>query len=228
MHHLTSLPHTQPCTRRPGRPRGLDRGKKWEPAVSRVLSRTVIHLGRPSPDASSSLPGCDAGHTMHPYLALLRTGFTLPRTVTSRAVRSYRTISPLPVPGEPDHRRYIFCGTFRRLAPPRRYLASCPMEPGLSSTSEDAATAWPTPALLVRRRARERKTPQGLGRHGPCWPRSARRHEEGKSDVQKTRETGRKLSSATNSIIRAIRQAPNHPRPRLVASRPPRLPVDGF
>ena len=32
-----------------------------------------------------------------------------------------------------DHRRYIFCCTFRRLAPPRRYLALCPMEPGLSS-----------------------------------------------------------------------------------------------
>jgi len=32
-------------------------------------------------------------------------------------------------------RRYIFCGTFRRLAPPRHYLAPCPMEPGLSSLS---------------------------------------------------------------------------------------------
>ena len=31
-----------------------------------------------------------------PYLVLLRAGFTLPRTVTSRAVRSYRTFSPLP------------------------------------------------------------------------------------------------------------------------------------
>jgi hypothetical protein len=30
-------------------------------------------------------------------------------------------------------RRYIFCCTFRRLSPPRRYLAPCPMEPGLSS-----------------------------------------------------------------------------------------------
>ncbi len=30
------------------------------------------------------------------YLALLQVGFTLPRAVTSRAVRSYRTISPLP------------------------------------------------------------------------------------------------------------------------------------
>jgi len=30
-------------------------------------------------------------------------------------------------------RRYIFCCTFRRLAPPRCYLAPCPVEPGLSS-----------------------------------------------------------------------------------------------
>jgi len=30
-------------------------------------------------------------------------------------------------------RRYVFCGTFRGLAPPRRYLAPRPVEPGLSS-----------------------------------------------------------------------------------------------
>jgi len=30
-------------------------------------------------------------------------------------------------------RRYIFCGTCRRLTPPRHYLAPCPMKPGLSS-----------------------------------------------------------------------------------------------
>jgi hypothetical protein len=29
---------------------------------------------------------------------LLRVGFTVPRTVTGRAVRSYRTFSPLPAP----------------------------------------------------------------------------------------------------------------------------------
>ena len=34
---------------------------------------------------------------MNPYLTLLRVEFTVPRTVTSRAVRSYRTLSPLPV-----------------------------------------------------------------------------------------------------------------------------------
>ena len=36
---------------------------------------------------------------MNPYLALLRVEFTVPRTVTSRAVRSYRTLSPLPEGG---------------------------------------------------------------------------------------------------------------------------------
>ena len=35
--------------------------------------------------------------------------------------------------GHKGRRRYIFCGTFRGLTPPRRYLASCPAEPGLSS-----------------------------------------------------------------------------------------------
>ena len=34
---------------------------------------------------------------------------------------------------EDDNRRYIFCGTFHGLTPPRRYLAPCPKEPGLSS-----------------------------------------------------------------------------------------------
>jgi hypothetical protein len=31
-----------------------------------------------------------------PYLVLLQVGFTMPRSVATRAVRSYRTISPLP------------------------------------------------------------------------------------------------------------------------------------
>ena len=54
------------------------------------------------------------------------------RPVARLAVRSYRTISPLPrIPR--DRSAVSFCCTFRRLAPPRRYLAPCPVEPGLSS-----------------------------------------------------------------------------------------------
>jgi len=37
-------------------------------------------------------------YLMNPYLALLRVEFTMPQTVASRAVRSYRTLSPLPDP----------------------------------------------------------------------------------------------------------------------------------
>ena len=33
-----------------------------------------------------------------PYLVLLRVGFTVPPSVATDAVRSYRTFSPLPVP----------------------------------------------------------------------------------------------------------------------------------
>ena len=96
--------------------------------VSRVLSRTVIHLGCASPRTSSGLPGNSAGRAIVPLFGLAPGGVCPATTVASRAVRSYRTISPLPLAG-----RYSFCGTFRRLAPPRRYLALCPVEPGLSS-----------------------------------------------------------------------------------------------
>ena len=90
-----------------------------------------------------------------PYLVLLRVGFTVPRHVTTRAVRSYRTFSPLPRPVSRT-RRYIFCGTFRGLAPPRRYLAPCSQEPGLSSrrrrfTPPRQAIARPTPATTITR-----------------------------------------------------------------------------
>lgn len=87
-------------------------------------------------------------YLMNPYLALLRVEFTVPRTVASRAVRSYRTLSPLPDPAYAGHRRFALCCTGRGLAPPRRYLAPCPMEPGLSS---------PPPVSLRRRTTTKRR-----------------------------------------------------------------------
>lgn len=113
------------------------RTRKREPAVSRVLSGTIIHLGQSSPTASSNLPGsplgtggADCPHTplfglapggvyraavcCHPRGALLPHLFTL-AGVQSTLGRS------------------VFCGTFHGLTSSRRYLAPCPMEPGLSS-----------------------------------------------------------------------------------------------
>jgi len=43
------------------------------------------------------------------------------------------------------HRRFALCCTGRRLAPPRRYLAPCPVEPGLSSPClRRQRLPWPT------------------------------------------------------------------------------------
>jgi len=48
-------------------------------------------------------------------------------------VRCYRTVSPLPVPGHPGHRRSVFCGTVLHVTATHVSRAPCPMEPRLSS-----------------------------------------------------------------------------------------------
>ena len=86
------------------------------------------------------------------YLALLRAGFTMPSMSPSRRCAltvptlpagiptSRDTFSPLPAFGcgrsmlRPyDGGLCVFCGTFRRVAPPGCYPAPCPVESGLSS-----------------------------------------------------------------------------------------------
>jgi len=59
----------------------------------------AISLGRSFPTGSSTLPGAghEPGRLIAPYLGLLAVGFAVPRLSPGRAVRSYRTVSPLPV-----------------------------------------------------------------------------------------------------------------------------------
>ncbi len=76
-------------------------------------------------------PQCGSHHR-GPIWSCSERGLPSPQTVTSCAVRSYRTFSPLPAILR-LLRRFTLCCTFRRLAPPRRYLAFYPVEPGLSS-----------------------------------------------------------------------------------------------
>jgi hypothetical protein len=108
--------------------------------ISRVLSWTAIHLGCTSPHTSSDLPGNGAGHTLVPLFGLAPSG-------VCRAAKCYHPRGALlphlfTLTGAlAALRRSIFCGTFRRFAPPRHYLAPCPLEPGLSSLSKkDNAT----------------------------------------------------------------------------------------
>ena len=75
------------------------RRESWP--VSRVLSRTAIHLGERLPYRSSNLPRSRAGRAYAPLFDLAPGGVFPATPVTRRAVRSYHTISPLPGSHEP-------------------------------------------------------------------------------------------------------------------------------
>ena len=64
-----------------------------------------------------------------PYLVLLRVGFTVPPLLPAARCALTAPFHPY----SKSLKRYIFCCTFHRLTPSRCYLASFPLEPGLSS-----------------------------------------------------------------------------------------------
>jgi len=66
--------------------------------------------------------------------------------VTKHAVRSYRTLSPLPT-----NRRSTLCCTFRWLAPPGHYPASCFPEARtfLTLNKEPAIARFPNAVLSI-------------------------------------------------------------------------------
>ena len=64
--------------------------------ISRVLSRVIIPLGCVSPHISSDLPESRAGYTLGFLVGLAPGGVYHAVGVTTNAVRSYRTFSPLP------------------------------------------------------------------------------------------------------------------------------------
>jgi hypothetical protein len=96
------------------------------------------------------------------------TGRGLPaRPVTRRAVRSYRTIAPLPA----SPPAVCFCGPVLGVAPTGRYPAPCPMVPGLSSTGDPPYDAGPAavarPAPVTSYHARQ---PSSTCAAGGCRP----------------------------------------------------------
>jgi len=122
--------------------------------VSRVLSRAVIPLGSPSPWTSSGLPGSARGSALRRPLLKDRRGF--PIWPCSRWGLPCRRVLPLtrcaltapfhPCRSREGLGRSALCCTFRGLAPPRRYLAPDPPEPGLSSTCAIAGKGSDCPA----------------------------------------------------------------------------------
>ncbi len=108
--------------------------------ISRVLftrwyEQMVISLGRLSPAISCGLPAARTTRAgSRCLLGLAPTGGCRATPVTRRAVGSYPTFSPLPF----GYKGGLFSvALFRRLTAPRRYLAVCPVELGLSSMGLD-------------------------------------------------------------------------------------------
>src|SRR2546426_8302161 len=105
----------------------------------------VISLGWLSPAISCGLPAARTTRAGSRCLfGLAPTGGCRAAPVTGRAVGSYPTVSPLPF----GYKGGLFSvALFRRLTAPRRYLAVCPVELGLSSMDpycRSTATTGPT------------------------------------------------------------------------------------
>ena len=88
----------------------------------------IIPLGPRSPSGSSSRPGGSSrevrrdGRPLPPYLALLRMGFTVPPPLPAERCALTAPFHPC----RPFGRRFVFCGTFLRVAATGCYPACCP------------------------------------------------------------------------------------------------------
>ena len=110
-----------------------DESRANKPSSVPAEAGGVISLGPASRPVSSSLPGTVTERaTPRPLFGLAPGGVCHATRVTTCPVRSYRTLSPLPVL-RGSHRRSALCCTFRRRTTPGRYPAPCPAELGLSS-----------------------------------------------------------------------------------------------
>ncbi len=146
-HALLSVVHRESAVGF-GKKKAAEHGRKPD-SVPEAVSRSraaPIPLGPALPQDSCGhrkdrSPGAPTPKGRLPS-ALLQVGFTVTPPVTRRPVRSYRTLSPLPV--RRAGRRFAFCGTFLRLSPTGRYPAPFPEESGLSSdTTRMPASASP-------------------------------------------------------------------------------------
>src|SRR5438034_3205502 len=131
----------------------------------------VISLGWLSPATSRGLPAAPATRAgSRCLLGLAPTGRYRAASVAGRAVGSYPTVSPLPL----DKGRSVFCGPIRRLAAPRRYLAVCPTELGLSSMRQSSRrTATITP---YRHPVSKLPAPEGWGQASAHEPAEQASH----------------------------------------------------
>ena len=113
-----------------------DDGKRWSRPVSRVLyaSRRDSHSSRPDVAVWLQQPTREQRGPRYRSPIWSCSEWGLPCRTALPASRCALTapFHPYLIPLR-GHRRSALCCTGRQLAPPRRYLALCPAEPGLSS-----------------------------------------------------------------------------------------------
>ena len=123
-----------------GRPNGT--WKRWESAdkpgsvVDSHSSGMPVtgHLKQPTRKHARAVRcRSDESVCSFPYLALLRAGFAMPFLLPGPRCALTAPVHPAQQHPRLPLRRFILWCTFRGLSPPRRYLALCPAEPGLSS-----------------------------------------------------------------------------------------------
>ena len=107
------------------------RSRRASQPVSRVLSWIIIHLDRESPPGLER-PTRKRRGQRHGFPIWSCSGWGLP---CRYCYQQRGALLPHHFTLTGRSRRYTFCCTGRGLAPPRRYLAPCPAEPGLSSSS---------------------------------------------------------------------------------------------
>ena len=127
---------------------------------TRTAPRTMVGAFAPVPSLFGFAPG----------------GVCRAASVAGSAVRSYRTVSPLPRQIHNAPRRSVLCGTVPGVAPAGRYPAPSVLEPGLSSPA--AFRHWCGAAVQPTDRL-------GMGAHGapvkgrrvrPLTPQAASDH----------------------------------------------------
>ncbi len=179
-----ACPPTRMVVERAGKPDPVHRVKRMGGHLSRpTIARRLMHPTRSFRTHRRKKPTArrSARRVASCCLFGLAGGGVYPAAdVTARAVRSYRTISPLPTGSCERGGRYLFCGTIPRLTPGWRYQPPYPAQSGLSSRPQtrakkpmlmNARPPSPTPPTEgLYRRASQRATVNPIVWQPPVGP----------------------------------------------------------
>ena len=170
------------------------------------------------------------GPRLVPYLALLRVGFAVRPLLPAARCALTAPFHPYLCRSR-GHRRYAFCGTFRRLSTPGRYPAPCPLELGLSSSNRSCRRSSLATLFPVKpggsgedpwRQAPPHARPGG-NPHGAASFRRERPVASAQPGHPDNEGVGATPSYAFPRSAMTTRHGPGQPRPRVQLA----LPVKG-